>query len=143
MPEQDPPPIEPGTGRLVYDKQRRTIVSSNPAPRPGTLTVTIGDTLWTLNSRDRRVGWRSEIITGETRLSWILGDDWRQTKVLKSDLTENMRSFGREQWFTERGKEDYLWREHHRRNISALVGTCKDVAKLKAIGEIVGYEVTS
>lgn len=27
MPEQDPPPIEPGTGRLVYDKARRTIVS--------------------------------------------------------------------------------------------------------------------
>lgn len=31
MNEPDPPPIEAGRGRLVYDKRRRTIVSEEPA----------------------------------------------------------------------------------------------------------------
>lgn len=29
MPEQDPPPIEPGRGRLRYDKAQRTIVAED------------------------------------------------------------------------------------------------------------------
>lgn len=33
MPEQDLPPIDPGKGRLVYDKARRTIVSAEPSDK--------------------------------------------------------------------------------------------------------------
>ena len=44
MPEQDPPPIEPGRGRLRYDKARKTIVSELvSAPTKPTTSVDLRD----------------------------------------------------------------------------------------------------
>lgn len=97
----------------------------------------VGDTLWTMSSRDRRSGWRSDVITGETKQSWIVGEDWRITKVNKKTMLENVGKWGHERWFTVEGKDEYLWMQHHRRLISAMVDACKDVAKLRAVAQIV------
>lgn len=64
MPEPDMPPIEPGRGRLRYDKERRTIVSEFPkddlCAAPGADDLTFGSLLcemirWSFTRVDGRM----------------------------------------------------------------------------------------
>jgi len=103
----------------------------------------VGDTLWTINPRDRREGWKSYVITGETRQSWLVGEmRFTPAKVNKHTMLENHGQWGMQRWFTEQGMIDQRFMDEQRHHIARLVGVESDVAKLKKIAEIIGMEVT-
>lgn len=98
--------------------------------------IGIGTTLWWISSRNRRQGWRSYVITGETRQSWLLGDRWSERKISKKTLRENNGQWGHEQFYTAEQRDNEVWVETNKYRIAGAVQACRDAAKLKQIAQI-------
>lgn len=101
--------------------------------------IKIGDTLWT-NRDHGRSAWISGEIVGETRMSWLVKVvAWGEpSKVSKKELLESDRR-GKTRWFTEAGKEDYIWARQHRYEIERRVNFAT-AAQLRQIADILGYK---
>lgn len=98
--------------------------------------VKIGDTLY---QRDGRGGFDGRAVVGETRSSWLLGDDEWPTKVAKDTMRTRGQNFGYLDWYTQEQRDALAWIAKHRHHIRDHVGACADVDKLKQIAAIIGY----
>lgn len=77
-------------------------------------------------------------IVGETKLSWLVGNDGRY-KVNKKTLREAGRSgFHGYQWHTEDGKQDAIWRASHRLGIKTMLDNAT-TEQLRKVASIIGY----
>jgi hypothetical protein len=108
--------------------------------------IKIGDKLWTLNSRDRRQGWRCEVVVGETRVSWLTKregqPDWPPpSKISKKTMQENHGKWGRERWYTEEGMRVAKFIGGCRNLIADRVRGEDDATKLKKIADILGMNI--
>jgi hypothetical protein len=99
----------------------------------------VGDVLWCYDYRSNSKPWFDKTITGETKQSWVIGEVWSTHKVLKKDLTENQGAYGRRQWFTSEGRDNYLWIHNHAPRMAEAVRTITDIELLKQIAELIGY----
>jgi hypothetical protein len=99
----------------------------------------VGDVLWCHDYRSNSKRWFDKAITGETRHSWIIGEGWSPYKVLKKDLTESQGAYGRRQWFTSEGRDNYLWIHNHAPCMAEAVRTITDIDTLKQIAALIGY----
>ena len=106
----------------------------------------IGSTLWTIDRRDRRDGWKCQAITGETKQSWLVGSESSfppPRKVNKKTMLENLGTqWGHQRWYSNVQKDAQVFIDNHRRHIERLVGVEQDADKLKQIAEILGMELT-
>lgn len=104
--------------------------------------IGIGTELWWRNSRSQRDGWKSYLITGETRQSWLLGKEkWDQRKISKKTLKENNGRWGVEQFLTKEQMENWRWVESHRHKILSCVQFCWDAEKMKQVAKIMELEL--
>lgn len=104
--------------------------------------IKVGDTLWTRDMRNTRKGWESKVITGDTKLSWVVDGgrgEGSGRKILKKTMLENHGQWGKQRWFTPLGMNDEIWLRDHRRNIADAVRGCETIESLKKIAEILGW----
>jgi hypothetical protein len=99
----------------------------------------VGDTLWNNNHNFRSSSWGSDVITGETKQSWLVGT----RKVNKRTLLQAIPRFTPIQWYTEEGKRAEDFHRLHARDIAGRVSVCRDIDKLKQIAALVGMELES
>ena len=95
----------------------------------------IGQILWHHDNGK----WVSHIVTGETKLSWIIKGDWFEIKILKKDLTENLKKYGRRQWYSTQDKEDRSWLSDNRYKLAYKIERLNDISKLKEIAKILEH----
>jgi hypothetical protein len=107
------------------------------------LMTKVGDILYTHPiGRPDRLGEDSGEITGETRLSWLVGEpQYARAKVNKVSLDEAIRDHLPRHWYTKEGLDRELFIKANRHLISRSVSYERDVDKLKKIAEILGMEV--
>lgn len=99
----------------------------------------IGSKVWCHDYRSNRQPWFEMEITGETRVSWLMGT--YPHKVNKKTMLENQGAYGHRQWHSAESMLEYTWLSNHPRHIAALVASSKDVALLLRIATMVGYVV--
>ncbi len=107
--------------------------------------TTTGDTIWIYDDNFRvytkgsvgsfgdiiwREHWRPHTITGETRVSWILG----KLKIKKATYPHQGIAYSQEE-ITE---QEYIWTQGYK--IGMMVGRIKDYATLKQVANLIGYE---
>jgi|SRR5579859_1028698 len=104
--------------------------------------IKIGDTLYTHPPGRPGHLTMGRVITGDTRLSWLVGDPkFSRHKVLKKSLRENIPRYGHRQWYTEAGVNAAGFVDKHRFRIVSALSVEGDVSKLKKIAEILGVEL--
>ncbi len=108
----------------------------------------IGSTVWVQDGGYNRVGldrWSRHVIVGETKVSWIVGEDHTarrfSKKIKPGDSCRWIPTWnGRERVaMTEKERDDIIFCELHSRSISDQVGACRNANLLRAIADIVGY----
>lgn len=72
-----------------------------------------------------------EMIIGETRVSWLIGPEWRPTKYPKRDPSG---------LYGLADIEDRLWVESYAYRLSDAVRRCGDAEKMRQIARMVGFE---
>lgn len=78
--------------------------------------------------------WRSELVTGETKFSWLVGDPkFTPTKVNKKSLLEAVPNMLPRQWYTARQRIMALWIAENRHKIVQAVQDCPNVETLLQI----------
>jgi hypothetical protein len=78
-------------------------------------------------------------IVGETSRSWLIGCEWKPTKYPKNRKVENPHWWaGR--FYTQEEVDEACWLETNRQALADTVKFCLDIAKLKEVAEIVGFE---
>lgn len=123
-------------------------MTTEPQPVERLADAKVGDHVWLYDSQQAnyvdgeyqgRGVWRIVEITGENRTSFIV---WRGTKFDRRTgeerdtrgFTPSYHIYGAVE------RENHIWRGRNRAKIAQLVERLDDVAKLKAIAEIVGFE---
>lgn len=103
----------------------------------------IGDRLYTSPiGRPERIGEENELITGETRMSWLVGDPkFRRAKINKGTMQEAFPNYTPRQWYTLQTLTEESWRKKYRHVISGVVQAERDIKKLKLIADILGMQV--
>jgi hypothetical protein len=94
-------------------------------------------------------------VVAETGRSWIVASPGRSApvppftaeslrgtyaKVGKDLLRERVGRYGHTVYFTDAQKAAMIWTKTHSRKIVELVERCRDVATLRAIAALVGYD---
>lgn len=100
----------------------------------------VGDLLYQLHNW-RRAGqpkWEPAPITGETKVSWLLGDIKvnKKTMVTAKDYRGHNERYCS---YEEMVAQDFC--DLHARDLASHVSVCKDPEKLKRIAAIVGMEL--
>lgn len=81
-----------------------------------------------------REHWVKEEVLGETSRSWLIGYKHNPTKIPKSGpLPYGYR-------WTEAEVDDACWMHDNQHAIARAVQDCRDVAKVRAVAEILGLE---
>lgn len=94
----------------------------------------VGDVLW-FESFWRE--WRFRAITGETKLSWIVGEGWSEEKANKKTLLTAADRQGRKtRYYTAQQRDDKMWVDANRHRIESKVCGCSDRATLEKIEEL-------
>lgn len=111
----------------------------------------IGQTVWVFNENHRvyapkepgklyasggpiyREHWQPETITSETPRLWVTN---RGTKFPKKDPNNEYRGICR----SKEELEDKIFLHDHNFHIGKAVGECHDIAKLKEIAKLIGYD---
>lgn len=107
------------------------------------MTIQIGDVLWA-DFDIGRTRWNSQTIIGETKFSWLLGDERWPSKVNKKTLRETNgrgRGFGDLQWYTPEQMEDEKFIRSNSRLISQAVFGVRDRATLQAVADLIGLDL--
>lgn len=112
----------------------------------------VGSTIWLhdTNRREydtgpgRRLLFRKQfvprVITGETRLSWLVNDT-RIPKRGEGDVRHSTeRGFSRTWYLTAKAVEDECWQRDNFGKVLFAVQACKDVEKLKQIAALLGVQ---
>jgi hypothetical protein len=106
----------------------------------------VGSPVWVRSEdyrgRDKRDAWHQREITGETRVSWLVGPKWQEMKLPKRDPRGFTRcDFGpRHVALSWDEVEDHLFVEAHRYRIAQVVERLAQPALLREIAKLVGYE---
>jgi len=83
------------------------------------------------------------VITGETRASWIIGDEypWNQVKIKKAAMRKGNSGEDYPQYFVqEQDATDCAYATDNYDEISKAVGNCRDGALLRIIADLIGYK---
>lgn len=106
--------------------------------------IGVGSVVWI--RRDWRSDWREDTITGETRVSWIIGENsWEQVKFpKKADACGRRwikgRNGGGERVAISREElEGLKYISDYRAIIERRVGFCEDAEVLRQIAALVGF----
>jgi hypothetical protein len=99
--------------------------------------IGIGTELWCHDYRSNRRPWFKQAVTGQTRLSWIVG----RCKINKKTMQENLGQWGNRQWFTEAAKARRDWIATNRPQIAGLVSAERDIDRLKQIAVVLGLSL--
>lgn len=99
----------------------------------------VGDEIWCHDYRTHTRPWFKEIITGETRQSWILGNN-SQYKVNKKTMLESLGQWGSRRWYTDDARNTKRWLDRNAWRIAKAVEGCHDADILKKIAVLVGYQ---
>lgn len=75
-------------------------------------------------------------VTGETKVSWIVGPDWAQSKVNKKEILTGRAGV----FFTKAGMEDEIFKNDNAIEIANLVKS-QSADVLRQIAKILNYEV--
>lgn len=109
----------------------------------------VGSTVWEYDSNFEnrslegeakfRSGFRKRTITGETKQSWLIGND--EIKVRKRDLTYGHWGGGRRDMITsQREIDDLVFVNTHRYKIVKCFEWTRDVALLHELAKLIGYD---
>lgn len=96
----------------------------------------VGDLLWRRNGT-------SAAITGETKVSWIIGErSWEQEKISKKTLRDTGTDGKRWPMFfaTEKMADEVRFAENNRYAIGNQVQQMRDPVILRQIAVLIGYE---
>lgn len=108
------------------------------------MTIKIGDTLW-CDKEHGRSRWRSAVITGETKQSWLVGDpNFTRSKINKKTLIEangRGRGMGDLKWYTPEQMADEKFVRSNRYRIERAVGAVRDRATLEAVAALIGFSI--
>jgi hypothetical protein len=83
------------------------------------------------------------VITGETKVSWLVGDpyEWSKVKIKKSAMRKGNSGETWVQYFVNQEDAlDCVYAAKHISRIANLVSYCRDGKVLKQIAALVGYE---
>lgn len=108
------------------------------------MTLKVGDELFMLDRWPRKGDprWTPFLITGETKLSWLVGEGWEQQKVNKKTMMTKADWRGQhDRFYTRQGRDDYDLCDRLRRPLMTAVEQCDDPEKMKKIAEIIGMEL--
>jgi hypothetical protein len=95
-----------------------------------------------------RDGFEEIAVTGQTRVSWIVGEGWREFKIPKRHQGDTFRKtdrsgYGSTVYLTEAAVDEACWRATHehriRRAVEQFMYGCT-VAQLRQIAQIIGYD---
>ncbi len=111
------------------------------------MVIKIGDTLWdfSINRRsyDKSHGegpifakhFAPVQVTGETKVSWLVGPSWSQSKVNKKHIeTGNAGAF-----YTEQGMNDKIYEHENAHRIADAIRHLP-AQKLREIAALIGYK---
>jgi hypothetical protein len=101
--------------------------------------IKVGDTLWS-DFDSGRHRWISDVITGETKMSWIVGAD-KYTgghKVNKKTMREAMGAYSPRRWFTVEDARDERFRRRYAHEIGARVSG-QSASTLRKVAELIGF----
>lgn len=102
----------------------------------------VGDELWYLRNAYTNAEWLSLAITGETKLSWLVGSGWNLQKVNKKTMLSKHRGGSATRWYTHNSMTDKIWIDANRRRITTLVGICDNRALLEDIERMISQKAT-
>lgn len=104
----------------------------------------IGDTLWTYpHGQPHRLGTRKDVISGETKHSWFLGNaQFTRVLVNKKTLLERIPRYLPRQWFTAESMASEVFIRNNRHRIAAAITSSTDDKALREIAKVLGMEVS-
>lgn len=95
----------------------------------------VGDTVYVLD-RYGRGGWKTLPVTGETRISWVIGEPWRSFKIRKKKYPQNYPNILE----SEDAVKEANWVGKNSYRIGHEVGRLRNPATLRAIASMIGYK---
>lgn len=106
--------------------------------------IKVGDKLYYIDSHQAPhiATWRTDTIIGETKVSWLLGPEWRATKVNKKSMVTATDYRGyRTRYYTKSAMEDKIFCSKHRRNLGSAVEACNSPDILRQIADLLGKKL--
>lgn len=104
----------------------------------------VGDELYFIDGHQAAhiAKWRTDVIVGETKVSWLLGPDWRVTKVNKKSMitASDYRGY-RTRYYTKTDMENKIFCSKHRRGLATAIETCDSPDLLRQVADLFGKKL--